>query len=75
MTQDSAPGQPPTLVVVHGGAPEADELAALVVALNTVAAPTGRAGSTSLWHDRRARLRRPLRPGPGQWVASARALR
>lgn len=64
---------PPTLRVVHGGDLTPDELAALVVALNT-AGRTAREPTIrrSGWADRRALVRRPLEHGPGRWAASAR---
>jgi hypothetical protein len=69
-------GEAPALVVVHGGEPQADELAALVIAFDAMST-TERPGtpSGSGWRDRRALLRRPLNHGPGHWVASARPLR
>jgi hypothetical protein len=65
---------PPALVVVHGGEPSAEELAALVVAMGAVAgtASTASPRPRSGWADRRAQLRRPLNHGPGQWAAGAR---
>jgi len=74
VTDDSGSGDVPTLVVLHGGEPDADEVAALVVALGTVASATSRAQPrVSGWADRRALLRKPLPHGPGRWVASARS--
>ena len=75
MTPDPQPEQP-SLVVVHGGEPSAEELAALVVALHAMA-PSAPAAPESGggWRDRRALLRRQLPHGPGQWVASARPIR
>ena len=65
----------PFLRVVRGGEPTAEETAALVTALSLVAA-RGRSGDErppSQWASRQAALRQPLHPGPGSWVASARA--
>jgi hypothetical protein len=71
---ESAEPTVPFLRVIRGGEPTAEETAALVTALSVVA---GRGGSVeeapqSQWASRRAGLRRPLHPGPGAWVASAR---
>jgi len=66
----------PVLRVVHGGEPAPEELAALVVALNAVAAAApDPLRTTSGWADRGALLRSPLDHGPGRWVASARPAR
>ncbi|HET7310540.1 MAG TPA: acyl-CoA carboxylase subunit epsilon [Mycobacteriales bacterium] len=63
----------PLLRVVHGGDPGPEALAALVVALSSVHAPTDQAAPRrSGWADRRAMLRHPLDHGPGRWVASSR---
>ena len=64
---------PPLLRVVHGGEPTAEETAALVaaVALRS-AAPAVPRPMASRWASHDAALRRPLTPGPGAWVASAR---
>ena len=63
----------PVLRIVHGGEPTADELAALTIALATVAARTTElAQPRSRWNDRGALLRRPLHPGPGAWRHSVR---
>ena len=71
-TRPEAPG----LVVVHGGVPTDEEVAALVVALSAAATPVdAEPAVTSRWADRRALLRRPLNPGPGAWAASARPSR
>jgi len=70
---DAAPPERPGLVVVHGGVPTDEEVAALVVALSAAAPPADEKPTAgSRWADRRALLRRPLTPGPGAWVASAR---
>jgi hypothetical protein len=71
---DSSEPQRPLLRVIHGGEPTAEETAALVMAV-TLLSSSG-AGSAepapSRWASREAALRRPLHPGPGAWVASAR---
>jgi Acyl-CoA carboxylase epsilon subunit len=73
VTDVSDPQDTPALVVLHGGEPDAHELAALVVALGTVTGgPQAQRPSDSKWADRRALLRKPLDHGPGRWVASAR---
>jgi hypothetical protein len=71
VTDDSAQ---PVLRVVHGGELSAEELVALTVAVVARGAATEevRDAPTSRWADRRGRLRQPLHPGPGRWVASAR---
>ncbi|MBA0128051.1 acyl-CoA carboxylase subunit epsilon [Haloechinothrix sp. YIM 98757] len=64
----------PHLRVVRGR-PDDHELAALTVALSGAGAreePGPARGGWSRWADPAARLRRPLRPGPGAWRASAR---
>lgn len=65
--------QRPVLRIVRGD-PSPEELAALTVVL--VAASGGgdepEQGPPSSWSDRASLVRRPLRPGPGAWVASAR---
>jgi hypothetical protein len=69
MTSDEAP----LLRVIRGGQPTAEELAALTAAVAAVTAAADRAATRrSRWNDRAAHLRRPLRPGPGAWVAAAR---
>jgi hypothetical protein len=67
-----AAAQPPFLRVVHGGEPTAEELTALVVALSA-RGPADAPPARSLWADRSAALRRPLRAGPGAWRASGHA--
>ena len=70
----SGPEEPkaPLLRVVRGGEPTAEELAALVTAVATAIAATGRQESLpSRWSAREPQLRRPLHPGPGAWKASA----
>jgi hypothetical protein len=64
----------PFLRVIAGGEPTAEETAALVAALAVVSAQSraDEAAPPSQWASREAALRRPLRPGPGAWVASAR---
>ncbi len=55
------------------GTPTDEELAALTVVLAALAAaprPGPRPAPTTAWNDPRARLRRPLRAGPGAWRAS-----
>ena len=64
----------PTLQVIRGDATD-EEIAALlavIAAKNATAtdAETDRP-SANAWTDRAAGLRRPLRPGPGAWTASA----
>ena len=65
----------PTLRVIRGDATD-EEIAALlavIAAKNATAtdAETGRP-TANAWTDRAAAgLRRPLRPGPGAWTASA----
>ena len=65
---------PPLLRVVHGGEPTPEELAALTVAVSRLRAARNNAAEkpTSVWTDRSSALRRPLRAGPGAWVASGR---
>jgi hypothetical protein len=63
----------PTLRVIRGNA-TAEEIAALlaVVAARTAGGtrPVRPTPPASVWTDRSARTRRPLRPGPGAWSAS-----
>jgi hypothetical protein len=71
----SAPdeAQRPLLRVVGGGEPTDEELAALTVAVTTLASAAEAADRPkSRWNDRRSQLRHPLYPGPGAWVAAAR---
>jgi hypothetical protein len=64
--------QPPMLRVVHGGEPTSEEIAALVVALESRrASPTGPA-QRSAWSDRAGSLRRPLARGADAWRTSGR---
>ncbi|MDR7301332.1 acyl-CoA carboxylase subunit epsilon [Haloactinomyces albus] len=84
MSDESAPHdepQRPVLRIVRG-APDDAEIAALTAALTGVAAANAAAATTprrrplSMWADRSAGLRhpggrRPLRPGPNAWRASA----
>jgi hypothetical protein len=63
--------QRPVLRVVRGN-PDDAELAALTAVLAGAAAasPTeGKPAERSRWADPSARLRQPLRPGPGAWRA------
>jgi hypothetical protein len=68
----------PVFRVVRGDA-SAEEIAAVVTALAAVAG-AGRAAAPGphsprrlrAWADRAAMLRKPLRPGPEGWRASAR---
>lgn len=79
MSQDATPDQRQVLRIVRGN-PDDAEIAALTAALTglaaakSVAAPRQR--PMSLWGDPAAALRhpagrRPLRPGPHSWRASA----
>ena len=71
---ESGTEQTPALRVVRGR-PTAEELAALVVALGTLAADQPAPpppAEPSAWADRARALRAPLMPGPGAWQASAR---
>ena len=68
---ESAADARPALVVVHGGEPSAEEIAALVVAIGALTTdPPETASTRPGWADRRSALRRPLEHGPGRWVAS-----
>jgi len=62
----------PFLQVVKGDATP-EEIAALVAVISAraAAAPAAPARRTSAWTDRSRLVRRPLRPGPGAWRASA----
>jgi hypothetical protein len=63
----------PMIKVVRGN-PTPEELAALVAVLAARAAGGGEAAppeAPSAWRDPARRVRRPLRPGPGAWRASA----
>ena len=72
MSADKTPGDPPLLRVVRGGEPTDEELAALIAAVATAAVTTDeQEPAPSQWAARADRLRRPLRPGPGAWKASA----
>lgn len=55
------------------GNPSDEELAALIVALATLAnaAAAGPLASRSAWTDRARGLRTPLHPGPSAWRKSA----
>ena len=73
-TEDTTP-TPPLLRVVHGGEPTAEEVAALVAAVQlrqAAAAATEATPLPSRWASHRDLLRTPLAPGPGAWVASTR---
>ncbi|QVQ51144.1 acyl-CoA carboxylase subunit epsilon [Spiractinospora alimapuensis] len=65
---------PPLLRVVRG-APTPEEIAALVAVLSARASstPTGSPSPRSAWGRPAARVREPLRPGPGAWRASGRS--
>ena len=71
---DDAEPQRPLLRVIHGGEPTPEETAALVATVAVLAArgDGGDPPPPSRWASREAALRRPLHPGPGAWVASAR---
>ncbi|WP_106403502.1 acyl-CoA carboxylase subunit epsilon [Actinocorallia populi] len=62
----------PFLQVVKGDATP-EEIAALiaVVSARSAGAPAAPARRPSAWTDRSRLVRRPLRPGPGAWRASA----
>ncbi|MGZ4469782.1 MAG: acyl-CoA carboxylase epsilon subunit [Nocardioidaceae bacterium] len=64
---------PRPLLRVVRGEPSAEELAALVAVVAARAAASGPRppARVSAWTDRSRRVRRPLRPGPGAWQASA----
>jgi hypothetical protein len=69
---DSSAPVPP--LAVTRGAPTAEELAALVVALASRPAARpggGRAGRPSEWAAKTRTLRAPVHRGPGAWRASA----
>ncbi|MEV0089821.1 acyl-CoA carboxylase subunit epsilon [Saccharopolyspora sp. NPDC003752] len=79
MSQDATPEERPVLRIVRGN-PDDAEIAALTAALSGLAAANAAAEPQqrpmSLWGDRSAALRhpagrRPLRPGPHAWRASA----
>jgi hypothetical protein len=61
-------------LAVARGAPTAEELAALVVALASrpaASADGGRASRSSEWAAKTRTLRAPVHRGPGAWRASA----
>ena len=60
----------PLLRVVRGD-PTPEELAALVTVLSARPAPAAPPVRRSVWGNPARRVRRPLRPGPGAWRASA----
>ncbi|MGI8306642.1 acyl-CoA carboxylase subunit epsilon [Saccharopolyspora hattusasensis] len=80
MSHDVTPDQRPVLRIVRGN-PDDAEIAALTAALTGLAAaksvaPPQQPKPMSLWGDPAAALRhpagrRPLRPGPHSWRASA----
>jgi hypothetical protein len=72
---DAAKDETPLLRVVHGGEPTAEEVAALVAAvqLRQAASADPAAAPPSRWASRRDLLRRPLASGPGAWLAGARS--
>jgi hypothetical protein len=62
--------QQPLLRVVKG-APDDDELAALVTVVAALAGRSSPAATAhSLWRDRGRNIRPPIGPGPGSWRAS-----
>jgi hypothetical protein len=64
----------PTLRVIHGGEPTAEEIAALTAGLAVVAARSRQAQTRAVgshWASHERALRKPLVPGPGAWRASA----
>jgi hypothetical protein len=66
------PHTTPVLRVVRG-APDDDELAALVTvvaALSSRGRGVAAAPPRSLWRDRHRNIRPPIGPGPGAWRAS-----
>lgn len=73
MSEEAEKAQRPLLRVVRGN-PDDHELAALTTVLAAAAAAgpgtEERPKRPSLWAEPSARLRRPLRPGPGAWRAS-----
>ncbi|MGH3471122.1 MAG: acyl-CoA carboxylase subunit epsilon [Nocardioidaceae bacterium] len=73
MSRGESSAQRETLVRVVKGAPTEEEVAALVVALESSAAGPrrgGRVATRSLWFSPGRRVRPTLRPGPGAWRAS-----
>ena len=72
-TTDSGDTRRPPLRLVRGDA-SAEELAALLAVLSAATAggqDTPATRHTSQWASRERAVRRPLRPGPGAWRASA----
>jgi len=73
--EEPTPEQRRALFRIVRGEPDDAELAALTVVLAATAsagsaAEPGARRARSVWVDRAAQLRRPLRPGPGAWRAS-----
>jgi acyl-CoA carboxylase epsilon subunit len=68
------PAAPPLLRIVSGS-PTAEELAALtvVVAALSQRRPRRRPTPVGAWAAPASRVRRPLRPGPGGWLAAGRS--
>jgi hypothetical protein len=78
MDAGQADARGPVLRVIRGDA-SAEEIAAVVAALAAQAAaqaadrePAAPRRPRSAWADRAAMLRKPVRPGPDGWRASAR---
>jgi hypothetical protein len=73
------PGEPQLLTVVSGR-PTAEEMAAVTAVVSALlaarpqpaAAQAAARPARSVWLDRAALTRAPLRPGPGAWRRSAR---
>ncbi|MDQ3717169.1 MAG: acyl-CoA carboxylase subunit epsilon [Actinomycetota bacterium] len=67
------PGVPPPFLRIVRGAPNAEEIAALVAVLSAV--PAGRGGAVPApgyaWSARSRLVRAPLQTGQGGWRASA----
>jgi protein involved in temperature-dependent protein secretion len=77
VSDESDAAATPLLRVVHGGEPTAEEIAALVAAiqLRRAGAEAATTASRSRWASRKNRLRAPLATGPGAWMTSARRAR
>jgi hypothetical protein len=74
MSEEPTPEERRALFQVVRGTPTDAEVAALTVVLAAAAATAaepGPAAPPSAWTDRAARLRGPLRAGPGAWRSSA----
>jgi len=69
---DEVSSQAPVLRVVRG-APDDDELAALVTVVAALAdrSPAAPPPVHSQWRNRARNIRPPIGPGPGSWRASA----